>query len=972
MRTLAALLGTFVVAIVIAAVAPARAGAADPRIAGVTADVSVVYAFKYPDADARTPTAPGPILASDGRIYGVGETGGECSNGGGIYSIGLGETQDTLVHGFPCDANHQFIAGEGLGYGPYRGGIADGGDGFLYGTTLYSYDPTALGDIYRIHPDGSGFQIVHRWSTTSDAPGDHNASNPGDVTPSGRILLASDGYLYGVTVTGGQCGQGSIYRLDRSTLAFKTVYSFCHQTGDTVGANPLAGLLQGPDGALYGTTEHGGVATDGFGTVFRLAVDAAGNGSLTTIHMFGGFDGQDPQAKLYLAPDGHMYGTTAIGNENNNGEVFRIDPDGTFAVVHEFGQGWGHVLYNGVVTGPGGFLYGITWGGGQYNWGTVYVLDPYAAPDDTSAVNFLYSFDGSAHGGDPYGDLLPVGGDTYYDTTQNFGPYSACSSCGVLWKVHFTAPPPADHTPPTISCGGPDAAWHAADVTIACTASDGGSGLNDPGDSSFTLKTHVPAGTADPNAPTDSRQVCDKAGNCATAGPLPGNMVDRQPPTIAIASPAGSYPLGSAVAAHYSCTDNSGSGLKSCSGPAVDGGPVDTGSTGTHTFTVSAEDNVGNTATKSVDYTVFDPAPVVHVTKPTAAKYPLGSISVVASFDDPPAGDTHSCTISWGDGTTSAGTVDEAARTCSGSHAYTTSGAKTIGVSISDNGGSGSDTVTITLDAPPRAAFSYTPAQPVTGGSVAFDGSASSDADGPIASYTWNFGDGASGAGVKPSHAYAHSGTYGVTLTVTDGGGYTNAVTKTVTVSAADTTKPTCVLTATGADSAGRKYIEITVGDSGSGLATILVTASSNATTPVPPFVVGTTAPVVVRATKIDQSLGAQIALRLTDVAGNVVDCDPVLTSIMRDPGGDQPATQTFTGLGQSESKVTVTNGDPGLRKIRLDVNGVKFVERALAPGEKRSFDIAAAMNPGSNNTVVLSGKGGRKGASADILISDS
>ena len=50
----------------------------------------------------------------------------------------------------------------------------------------------------------------------------------------------------------------------------------------------------------------------------------------------------------------------------------------------------------------------------------------------------------------------------------------------------------------------------------------------------------------------------------------------------------------------------------------------------------------------------------------------------------------------------------------------------------------------------------------------AFDGTSSTDGDGTITSYTWDFGDGETGTGPTPGHTYAAAGTYTVTLVVTD------------------------------------------------------------------------------------------------------------------------------------------------------------------------------------------------------------
>lgn len=67
---------------------------------------------------------------------------------------------------------------------------------------------------------------------------------------------------------------------------------------------------------------------------------------------------------------------------------------------------------------------------------------------------------------------------------------------------------------------------------------------------------------------------------------------------------------------------------------------------------------------------------------------------------------------------------------------------------------------------------------------VTLDGSGSTDADGTIESYAWNFGDDSNAVGVAASHTYAGAGTYTVTMTVSDDGGGWNSTTVDVTVAA--------------------------------------------------------------------------------------------------------------------------------------------------------------------------------------------
>jgi chitodextrinase len=78
----------------------------------------------------------------------------------------------------------------------------------------------------------------------------------------------------------------------------------------------------------------------------------------------------------------------------------------------------------------------------------------------------------------------------------------------------------------------------------------------------------------------------------------------------------------------------------------------------------------------------------------------------------------------------------------------------------------------------------------ISGLTVTIDGSPSGDADGTVDAYAWDFGDGATAAGVNVSHAYAAYGTYTITLTVTDSDAATAAVSATIDVVAAPPPPP--------------------------------------------------------------------------------------------------------------------------------------------------------------------------------------
>ncbi len=177
-----------------------------------------------------------------------------------------------------------------------------------------------------------------------------------------------------------------------------------------------------------------------------------------------------------------------------------------------------------------------------------------------------------------------------------------------------------DKTPPTfnanVDCSTPDGNWHATDETVWCS-------INSPdlvGPSDFTLVTNVPAGTETNNAYTNSKQVCDVAGNCITVGPIGPHKIDKKRPTVTITAPtAANYKLGQVVKANFACADG-GSGVGSCSGTVANNTNIDTSSVGTKTFSVTAQDNMGNQTTKTVTYTVS-----YNVSFVTASPVPAGT-----------------------------------------------------------------------------------------------------------------------------------------------------------------------------------------------------------------------------------------------------------------------------------------------------------------------------------------------------------
>ena len=279
--------------------------------------------------------------------------------------------------------------------------------------------------------------------------------------PMAGLTMDAGGNLYGTTRFGGNqacnAGCGTVFKLSRknSSWIFSTLYKF---TGAADGSEPLARVVFGPDGALYGTTSNGGSCC---GTVFRLTPSATICGAvscpwhLTVVHAFSGVDGFMPGAgDLAFDQSGNIYGTAAYGGpalsvcSGGCGVVFELTRSGgawTENVLYSFtGQADGGRPIGGVIFDRSGNLLGTASLGGAYQppdfagAGVVFRLTP-SSGGWTESV--LYQFqDSSGDGGLPYASpTLGPSGEMYGTTTSGGGGGSGCNwslyqGCGTVYQ----------------------------------------------------------------------------------------------------------------------------------------------------------------------------------------------------------------------------------------------------------------------------------------------------------------------------------------------------------------------------------------------------------------------------------------------------------------------------------------------------------------------------------------------------------
>lgn len=155
-------------------------------------------------------------------------------------------------------------------------------------------------------------------------------------------------------------------------------------------------------------------------------------------------------------------------------------------------------------------------------------------------------------------------------------------------------------------------------------------------------------------------------------------------------------------------------------------------------------------------------APICDAGGPYAA-FVLTPIRFDGSGSHAPGGAIVSYAWSFGDGATATGPIPQ--------HTYATIGLYTVTLTVTDDQyttSSCTTTADIYGEVGPPVCDAGGPYYGASGVPIRFDGTGSSAPEGTIVSYVWSFGDGATGTGPTPEHAYAIGGYYDVTLVVTD------------------------------------------------------------------------------------------------------------------------------------------------------------------------------------------------------------
>jgi len=302
-----------------------------------------------------------PVKGSDSAYYGLNSTGG-------LYGYG------TVVKVCGNSTTVLFSFNRSVNGGYPKGSLVRATDGNFYGTTTEG-GTNSGGTIFKITPAGV-FTVLRHLAPATDG-----------ATPQGSLIQAKDGFLYGMTSSGGAKSGGTIFKISL-TGTFTVLKPLAYATD---GANPEGSLLQVNDSTFYGLIANGSKA-------FKITT----SGNFTIVHTFlSASEGSYPLGSFITGKDGLLYGTNSSGGLYNGGTVFKMTLAGVVTVLKHLNTvPDGRLPKNNLLVGSDGSLYGMTNSGGTYGSGTVFKIST------TNVFSVLRHLNLTSDGGAPFGSLI--------------------------------------------------------------------------------------------------------------------------------------------------------------------------------------------------------------------------------------------------------------------------------------------------------------------------------------------------------------------------------------------------------------------------------------------------------------------------------------------------------------------------------------------------------------------------------------
>lgn len=397
-------------------------------------------------------------LGSNGKLYGVTQFGGAHQSTVPYYQYsrkcGTLYEYDAVNDSFRVlvDFNNN-LTGRWPTHGPaelspnlYYGMVGGGGT-------------NNKGIVYTYNTSTHTFTKIHDFTNTSNAP----------KIPTGKLIKATNGKIYGVTSYGGTNSKGTVIKIDPATNAVTKVADI-----STVGNEPRSAMVQAPNGKLYGTTIYGG--TGNYGVIYEF--NPTNNAIAKKVEFNGTTQGYYPYGPLTLVGTNDLYGISyrydypsyvqtffvfkysistntlviedSIVGGNLDQEIelsstgkLIITGYGTIAgaksAVYEFNTSTGTLshLYtstdslngsypHGLTQASNGKYYGINGGSGHGRDGTLYEYDPTA-----NTINLEFAFNSQENGAFPNTGMMMASNGKLYGTCEEGGAYDK----GLIYEI---------------------------------------------------------------------------------------------------------------------------------------------------------------------------------------------------------------------------------------------------------------------------------------------------------------------------------------------------------------------------------------------------------------------------------------------------------------------------------------------------------------------------------------------------------